>query len=199
MRRMINLTVVVMLLWFIFLTPQGKAFYKTLNDKQIQEAIDYGKTSKTMDLYEFCKGYRFSTLGKDDKEICIVATPYMMIAYYCKKQAQQYQDVDMEGILYTAKRGAIIFSISAYGDEIGFATKTHSIVKVDSLIIHPTEKRNPPSADVTQNFPQSPAFKAICEHAYETEQIPANREIELIFIYGNGKEVKFRIDLSKMK
>jgi len=187
--------VLIFLCLILILPAKSFGFHKSLNDSLVEEAIEYGVAHKKTEVLKFFEPWQF----KKGWEGCLVWTKWCALASSARDATRKYQLVDSNLIAETKSDSLLMFNFFLLGNRISFAKNVHSVIKIDTLILQPVYKRNEHLASTSGFWPDDPAYHAVCQHYYHLADIPPDAKIELIVIKGSGKEIIFKIDLSKIK
>lgn len=179
-------------------TPSG-AVLVNLTEEQAQEAIKYGKEKKDADYLEFFKEWRVD-LG-DGKGSARVITEFSKVAFEAKNLPFEYISPgkgDIEKIKEEL-RDRLAFGVALYGDTIDFAKDCHAVLRYKNNTLRPIEERHAETAETTQSWPKSPAYKAICYYYFDLHHVDPNAKVVLEVSLPGRKKVEFPFDLSKMR
>jgi len=170
----------------------------TLTDNEIQDAINFGKSTKD-DRGKFYEPFNFGpqavwqTRGK-------VSTPYFWVAYIASENALKGKDTtnaDVQHILslFGDKLG---FSIAVYGDSIDFAKNYSAKLIVNGKTLYPIVTNNKDIATATSVYPSSPAYRATNAYYFDNSEVPRDATVTLVVNNGHGETESLVIDLAEI-
>lgn len=170
----------------------------TLTDNEIQDAINFGKSTKN-DVVKFFEPFIFGSLSEWQTN-GYVATPYQWVAFIAGENALKGKDTtnaDVQHIL-SLFGDRIGFGITVYGDSIDFAKNYSAKLIVNGKMLYPIETNNKDTAKMTKAYPNSPAYMAINSYYFDNSEVPRDATVTLVVNNGHGGTESFVIDLSKI-
>lgn len=182
----------------LFVLKSAYAAFSKLTPEQIQEAIDYGKKNKTMDMAAFSRPWIVS-LGKGIGSATLF-TPFHNLAYKARKMAVERREVTGEDIQLALAGGDLLsFSTTVYGEEYDFAMHHTAHLNQKDAIIQPDFEFVPEIAEASEFWPNSPAHEARLVFKFPAKDIDFNSLATLVIIVPGGEEISFPFDLSKIQ
>lgn len=189
------------ILLFFAINASSNAFYKTLSDSEVREAIDYGQKNKKTEWVTFIKPWVRENVrnerGGTKIETCTMFTNFFLLAAASRRAAQKYQFLDPDSVIHENETGGkntldiyVVFSFFLLGNKMSSSKDLHSVIQFNSTIIQPVSK-------VNDNY--ATKYVASGSHIYRLEDIPANKIIKVIAIKSTGEEIIFKFDLSQIK
>ncbi len=182
-----------------FLTYQAEAIQLNLTGKDIEEAFEYGTKGRDLSHAELLSAWRVN-LGEGVGSASIV-TPFGRIVVLGKEMADRLRDPNEREIkeALDENKGKLVFGCTLYGDDTLFADQYKAVLMYKDKKIEPSKKKVPSSGDFTRFYPDSPRFRALCFYIFDVGKIDPNAKVILILKNGDGEELKFPFDLSKLR
>lgn len=196
-------TFVKILTCYLFLSTclisQAESIQLYLTDKDIREAIEYGTTRRDLTHPELLRNWRID-LGYGVGSATIV-TPFGSIVVLAKDMARRFREPSDYEIRKTLdeQKGKLVFGCSLYGESAWFADNYEVALMYKDKKLDPIEKEIPTTADYTRSYPDSPRYWVLCFFKFDVPDIDPNAKVTLILKSGEGKELKFPFDLSKLR
>ncbi len=177
----------------------AEAVWTNLTEEQIKLAIAYGQTNREADYVTFFKEWRVE-LGYG-KGAARVITPFSKVAFEAKNLPFESVKLTSDDInkLTEELKDRLAFGVAVYGDEVDFAKDCHAVLKHKGQSIRPIEERHAQTAETTDSWPQSPAYRAICYYYFDLHRVDPNAPATLVVSVPKGKAVEFSFDLSKIR
>ncbi|MCY9593712.1 hypothetical protein PC41400_21540 [Paenibacillus chitinolyticus] len=184
-----------------------------LNDKEIQEAIELGKSLNRDSYKSFIeKNYALESTSDNlgslskNKPVAMISTPYEEIVSDSYNKSQKFEKYDVEDAKYRLLLGgSIFFYFKTYGDEIRDFDNLHAVLKQDESIVQPYKGKltsNSTVPELTKEKSPYPAYTKvmIAQFTDIKKNLDLSKPVELIFML-NGKEqsVTYSIEISKYK
>ncbi|MEE9200961.1 MAG: hypothetical protein V3V45_05910 [Candidatus Brocadiales bacterium] len=186
-------------LLLLFLTPQAEAIQLELDEQDVKEALEYGRDRRDLPHPEVLKKWRVD-LGYGVGSASVV-TPFGRLAILSKEMAGRFRE-PTEGEIKEALgelKGRLVFGCSLYGDDLSFADEYDVTLLYKDKKLKPSEKETPGSAKFTRSYPESPRYWALCFFKFDMPDLDPNAKVTLILKNGDGKELLFPFDLSKLR
>ncbi|MFQ5956418.1 MAG: hypothetical protein ACE5KK_01440 [Candidatus Brocadiales bacterium] len=187
------------LLLSTFLTTQAESIQLYLSEKDIGDAVEYGTSRRDLTHPELLKDWRVD-LGYGVGSATII-TPFGSIAVLAKEMARRFREPTDREIreALDKEKGELRFGCSLYGDNAWFADDYKATLMYKDKKLEPSETEIPSSAKYTRSYPDSPRYWALCFFDFEIINIDPNARVTLILKDGEGKELKFPFDLSRLR
>lgn len=187
------------LLLSALLISAAESIQLNLSEKDIREAIEYGTQGRELSHPELLRDWRVN-LGYGVGSATVI-TPFGSIVVLAKETARHFHEPTEYEIKKTLdeKKDKLVFGCSLYGDTIWFANEYKATLMYKDKKLEPTKTEVPPSGDYTRSYPDSPRYWALCFYEFDILNIDPNAKITLILKDGEGKELKFPFDLSKLR
>lgn len=187
-----------------------KAFqyrFVNLSDQQIKNAIAIG--GKGYDAVKEFNGKQKLPKIKDTMKIwqpnVWASTPYFNIvreSFLKQNNYESYTVNDAKKLLKLfEKDNEFVFEIQTFGNSIDFSKTINVVLKQGSKTIQPTTIDGIDDlADMTDSWPESPAYQNVMNVYFDVNKIDFSKPAELIYLYA-GKEysVTYKVDFSKLK
>ncbi|MFQ5862669.1 MAG: hypothetical protein ACE5IC_06050 [Candidatus Brocadiales bacterium] len=182
-----------------FLTPQAESIQLRLTEKDIGDALEYGTARRDLTHPELLRDWRVD-LGYGVGSATII-TPFGSIAVLAKEMARRFRDPTDREIReeIDKKKGKLVFGCSVYGDSQWFADDYKAFLMYKDKKLEPSETEIPTSAKYTRSYPDSPRYWALCFFTFAILDIDPDAKITLILKSGEGEELKFPFDLSRLR
>lgn len=191
------LPVFFLILPFLIIKPAHAVFLE-LSAEQIEEAAEYGKKNKNIEMSMFAKPW---TVRKEKgMGSATLFTPFHNVAYKVRKFAVERRDFTKKDILNAVEIGdAFTFSVTVYGEEYDFCTHYTAKLYYKDEVVQPEYEFIPDIAEASEFWPDPPSHAARMVFKFPTKDIDSNALISLAVVAPGGEENVFDFDLSKMK
>lgn len=199
MLKKISLLVCAFCCIVFFCAPKPSyAIFLKLTPEQIQEAIEYGRKNKNLDIADFSK--QWTVAQEKTKGFATLFTPYHNIAYKARKSAVERRDFTNKEIMEAIQIGdTLTFSVTVYGEEYDFAMHYSSVLYQKDMVIQPEFEFTPEIADASEFWPDSPSHSARLVFKFPSKDIDPNILVTFVVIAPGGEETSYDFDLSRMK
>ncbi|MBE7443986.1 MAG: hypothetical protein HS132_01465 [Planctomycetia bacterium] len=183
---------------WLFVIKPVHAIFLELTTQQIEEAIEYGKKNKHIEIAAFSKPW---TNCKDKGQgTATLFTPFHNIAYKARKSAIEHREFMHNDIVSAAEIGdTFTFSATVYGDEYDFCPNYTAKLYYKDDVIQPEFEFAPPIADASEFWPDSPSHSARLVFKFPTKGVDLSALITLAIVAPGGEESLFDFDLAKMR
>lgn len=169
-----------------------------LNSSQINEAIEYGKENRRLNLKDFIKPW--VVLLDEKTGWATLYTPYHNLAFKAKKAAVERRELDQREISNALRiKESLTFTVSVFGDYMEFARGYNAVIFFGEKAIYPIFAYFPEYAEPSKFYPNPPVYVAGCVFKFPTEDIEPNSVITLLVTSPEGEQLKFVFDLAKVK
>ncbi len=193
------LTTLVFLWCVCAFTPSSEAVIPELTNEDVQEAIKYGTDNKDVGYVEFFKDWRLN-LGEGMGSARVI-TPFAKIAFEAKHAASEGEPLDedvIEGIIKESK-GKLAVGMAIYGDSKAFAQEADAVIEQDGKTVKPVESRPAMKAEPTDNWPNPPAYRAMCYYYFPMDKLDPDGKVTVVVSIPDQRGVRFEFDLSGMR
>lgn len=183
----------------LFLTIQAECIQLELKEKDLREAIEYGRARRELSHPELMKDWRLD-LGYGVGSATII-TPFAGIAILAKEAALKLMEPSEYDIKKSLeeKKDQLSFGCALYGETLDFADKYSAVLEYKGQKLDPSFKNVPSAADYTRTYPKSPRYWALCFYRFSVGPVDTQATVTLILKSPEGKELKFPFDLSKVR
>lgn len=184
-------------------TTSKNPFY--LNDAQIRDAISEGKNGGLDVLFKYEQEYGLPVTNKTMSLFvpeANISTAQSLIAPLSALRASQYKEYSFQEAksLAESMKDHISFRLVTYGDEIDFGETFHVVLKQGDKIIQPLEIDGLDEfADLTDNWPDSPAYTKTIYPIFPVAGIDFSKNATLTFVYVGNLQVDYEVDFSLYK
>lgn len=169
-----------------------------LTPDQIQEAIEYGKKNRNLDIAAFSKPWTIF-LGKGQGSASLF-TPYHNLAYKARKAAVERREFTNQNIMEALDIGdTLTFSVTVYGEQYDFAMHYSAKIYQKDDVIQPEFEFTPEIADASEFWPDSPSHTARLVFKFPVKNIDLNAPVSFVIVIPGGDEIPFDFDLPKIK
>lgn len=193
-------TVIALVFFAIMSLAYKTTFCMSVNlaNKQINEAIEYGKTNRRASLKDFTAPWVVH-LG-EKKGWATLWTPYHNVAFKAKKAAVERRELSQSEILRALHiKESLTFAVSVFGDYMEFARGYNAMLYSKDKTIYPIYSYFPEYAEPSSFYPDEPAFVAGCVYKFPIEDINQNSEVRLLVTSPEGNELEFVFNLVRIK
>lgn len=183
-----------------------------LTNIQIKEALNFAKKGIDATINLQNQKYKVAATNNIGHEADFVLskvnieTPYFSIVSNASFNYSKYEDFtfeDAKALLNDFKKNnQIDFSIDIFGTSIYFDKFVKVVITQDNKIIKPfkTEGLNDGlPADITDTFPDFPAYKKWIYVEFKLDKINVNKPIKLIVVHAGDIKTEYEINLKKYK
>lgn len=195
---MIKIPACVILLLFLS-TSQVQSIQLEPREKDIKEAIEYGKLRKDLPHPELLKDWRVD-LGYGVGAATIV-TPFGQIVIMSKEAAAGFRELTDYEIKKAIedKKGKLSFGCTLYGERIDFPKDCKAVLEYKGKVFEPSDKSFPASANYTKSYPKPPRYWALCFLSFKVGEIDPQAKVLLVVSGADGKELKFPFELPNIR
>lgn len=198
MKNVSLLVAVFFLLTCLFLIKPTEAVFLELSTEQIEEAAEYGKKNKNMEIALFSKPW--TVCKEKGMGSATLFTPFHNIAYKARKFAVERKEFTQKDILNAVEIGnSMAFSVTVYGDEYDFCVHYTAKLYYKDEVIQPEFEFAPDIAEASEFWPDPPSHAARLVFKFPTTGIDSNALVSLAIVAPGGEENVFDFNLSKMK
>ncbi|CAG1020014.1 hypothetical protein MTYM_00010 [Methylococcales bacterium] len=197
-KKIFLLTCVFCVTPWLFILKPVHAIFLELTTGQIEEAVEYGKKNKNIEIAAFSRPW---TICKDKGQgTATLFTPFHNIAYKARKSAIEHREFTQDDIMHAVEIGdTLTFSVTVYGDEYDFCTHYTAKLYYKDDVIQPEFEFAPPLADASEFWPDSPSHSARLVFKFPTKGVDLGALITLAIVAPGGEENLYDFDLAKMK
>lgn len=183
----------------VFLTIQAEGIQLELKEKDLRDAIEYGRARRELSHPELMKDWRID-LGYGVGSATII-TPFAGIVILAKEAALKLMEPSEYEIRKSMeeKKDQLSFGCAIYGETIDFAGKYKAVLEYKGQKLEPSNQDVPSTADYTRTYPKSPRYWALCFYRFSVGSVDPQVAVTLILKGPEGKELKFPFDLSKVR
>lgn len=198
MKNVFSLVIGLFLMLCSFITKPAHAIFLELSTEQIEEAAEYGKKNKNLEISLFSKPW---TVCKDKgMGSATLFTPFHNIAYKARKFAVERRDFTQKDVLNAVEIGdTFTFSVTVYGEEYDFCLHYSAKLYYKDEVVQPEFEFIPDIAEASEFWPDPPSHAARLVFKFPTKGIDSNSLISLAVVAPGGEENVFDFNLSKMK
>lgn len=188
--------VIVFVCCVLFAPPSGAVLVE-LNEEDVKDAVQYGKDNKDAGYLEFFKDWRVD-LGYGAGSARVI-TPFSKIAFEAKHGEDEGVDHEVIEEILKESKGRLAFGVSVYGEVRDFAQNASAVLIQGEKTVKPVESRPVMKAEVTDSWPNPPAYRAICYFYFSTKEIDPEGTVALVVSVPDQKDVRFNFNLSGMR
>jgi hypothetical protein len=192
--KKIKVTLLLITVIGLLTASPSRAMIINPTEKQVNEAVAYGKKHKD-NIEKIKEEYSYPSISGKDEFVAVVTKVSLLklLSAYNEKRGQKLSENEIDGIL-----NAKSFYIKAYllGDDVNFATDIRGVIEIGGRVIQPVEVKPMVWAIPSLAWPQSPSYKAANYYYFDYGEKNGNEKITFI-LQKPGGETRFEIDLSK--
>lgn len=197
-KKIFLLTCVFFVTPWLFIVRPVHAIFLELTTEQIEEAVEYGKKNKTIEIAAFSRPW---TICKDKGQgTATLFTPFHNIAYKARKSAIEQREFTHDDVMHAVEIGdTLTFSVTVYGDEYDFCAQYTAKLYYKDDVIQPEFEFAPPLAEASEFWPDSPSHSARLVFKFPTKGVDLSALITLVIVAPGGEENLYDFELAKMK
>ena len=149
------LTCVFFVTPWLFIVRPVHAIFLELTTEQIEEAVEYGKKNKNIEIAAFSRPW---TICKDKGQgTATLFTPFHNIAYKARKSAIEHREFTHDDVMHAVEIGdTLTFSVTVYGDEYDFCAQYTAKLYYKDDVIQPEFEFALSLADASEFWPDFP-------------------------------------------
>ncbi|MCS7179898.1 MAG: hypothetical protein N2589_07405 [bacterium] len=192
----------LILLLFFGCDKEEKIIKLPLTQKEIEEAIEYGKKNASLTFTEFTENWTVGYEYEYGKGKAVLITPFLRVALLSKNAVEKRQKLNMKIVNYALKEVAdkIFFKVSLYGNYATFGRTAKFYLEYNGKKIQPISFYMSPYSQFTRDY----YHISEGEVKFLNKDIPPNAKIKLVAIFKpyedeEEKCCSFEFDLSKFK
>ena len=177
-KKIFLLTCVFFVTPWLFIVRPVHAIFLELTTEQIEEAVEYGKKNKNIEIAAFSRPW---TICKDKGQgTATLFTPFHNIAYKARKSAIEHREFTHDDVMHAVEIGdTLTFSVTVYGDEYDFCAQY--------------------TAKLYYKDDDSPSHSARLVFKFPTKGVDLSALITLVIVAPGGEENLYDFELAKMK
>jgi hypothetical protein len=197
-KKIFLLTCVFFVTSWLFIVRPVHAIFLELTTEQIEEAVEYGKKNKNIEIAAFSRPW---TICKDKGQgTATLFTPFHNIAYKARKSAIEHREFTHDDVMHAVEIGdTLTFSVTVYGDEYDFCAQYTAKLYYKDDVIQPEFEFAPPLAEASEFWPDSPSHSARLVFKFPTKGVDLSALITLVIVAPGGEENLYDFELAKMK
>ncbi|MDQ1272295.1 MAG: hypothetical protein QG591_925 [Planctomycetota bacterium] len=197
-KKIFLLTCVFFVTPWLFIVRPVHAIFLELTTEQIEEAVEYGKKNKNIEIAAFSRPW---TICKDKGQgTATLFTPFHNIAYKARKSAIEHREFTHDDVMHAVEIGdTLTFSVTVYGDEYDFCAQYTAKLYYKDDVIQPEFEFAPPLAEASEFWPDSPSHSARLVFKFPTKGVDLSALITLVIVAPGGEENLYDFELAKMK
>ena len=197
-KKIFLLTCVFFVTPWLFIVRPVHAIFLELTTEQIEEAVEYGKKNKNIEIAAFSRPW---TICKDKGQgTATLFTPFHNIAYKARKSAIEHREFTHDDVMHAVEIGdTLTFSVTVYGDEYDFFVLYTAKLYYKDDVIQPEFEFAPPLAEASEFWPDSPSHSARLVFKFPTKGVDLSALITLVIVAPGGEENLYDFELAKMK
>ncbi len=188
---------VIVFVCCVLFAPPSEAVLVELSEEDVKDAVQYGKDNKNAGYLEFFKDWR-ADLGYGAGSARVI-TPFSKIAFEAKHAEDEGVDREVIEEILKESKGRLAFGVSVYGEARDFAQNASAVLIQGKKTVKPVESRPVMKAEVTDSWPNPPAYRAICYFYFSTKGIDLEGTVALVVSVADQKDVRFNFDLSGIR
>lgn len=196
---MLPLTITILIpSLLIGLSSEAQAILKGLTPSQLQEAMEYGRKGKNMDMADFSREWTVS-LG-ERVGWATLYTQFHSLAYKARKASKEQRELTDEEIGKAVADGETLnFSVTILCDDLYFIRMRPATVRQGDMVVASSFEFIPDICESSNFYPESPAYMASCVYKFPLKNLSPDAPTTLVVVKPTGEELAFDFDLSKMR
>lgn len=189
----------LILIWSLLFPLPSEAVLIELTERDIEDAVQYGKDNRDADYLEFFRDWRVD-LGYGTGSARVI-TAFSKVAFEAKNTSDDDVRLDPEDIeeILSELKGKLAFGVAIYGETRDFAQDASAVIIQGGKTIQPVESKPDMKAEPTHSWPNPPAYRAICYYYFNADEIDPNGAVTLVVSVPDQKSVEFPFDLAAAK
>ncbi|MCM8825155.1 MAG: hypothetical protein NC937_03255 [Candidatus Omnitrophica bacterium] len=159
---------------------------EAVDEKMLQEAIDYGKSKAGITYYEFTEPWSVYLGYEVGKGRAVYLSPFLQAAQLAKNAAEKgiQPDINVIKKVVAAKMDTLCFLITTYADEPDAPRRTRVSLIYNNMRIEPVYSHFPPYAEFSRDYYQ----QINGEVRFPTKNVPRNAVVKLCIEISSKKE-----------
>ncbi len=194
----VGIPFVIWTLTFGFSVIEAQAVLKELTPQQLQEAMEYGKKGKDLEMVPFSAEWTVN-LG-EQVGWATLYTPFHSLAYKVRKAEVEHRELTDIEIRKAVETGeTLTFAVTILCDNLYFTRQRPASLRQGETVVASSYEFLPDVCENSNFFPEPLAFIASCVYKFPYKNLSLDAPVTLVVIKPSGEEVLFNFDLSKMR
>ncbi|MCM8821301.1 MAG: hypothetical protein NC831_00575 [Candidatus Omnitrophica bacterium] len=185
-----QILVILTILLGIFYGCSGKkqSFVQNIDDKTLQEAIEYGKSKAGVSAYEFMEPWSVYLGYEFGKGRAVYLSPFLQAAQIAKnaKEKRINPDINIIKKVVATKLNTLDFLVTTYGNEPDAPRRTKAYLIYNNMKIDPIYSHFPPYSEFNRDY----YHQINGEVRFSARDIPRNAIVKLYIEIAPKKEKK---------